>query len=78
MAEVTGEVVNLIEVHHGILDLHLHDVGARLLAPIIVALHLGVILIPTSQAIAAAVIWVVGVVGHPRSEDRFHDPPLTR
>ncbi len=77
-AEVTGEVVISIEAPHGVLDLHLHDVGARFLAPIIVALHPGVTSIPTSQAIAVAVNWVATVVGLLRSEDLFHDLHLVR
>ena len=73
VVEATGEVAILIEVHHGILDLHPRDVEVRLREPIIVALHPGVKSILTSQVIAVAVDQRVDVADHPPLEDRSHN-----
>lgn len=71
----TGEAVISIEAHHGILDLHLHDVEVRP-EPIIAVLRPVVKSILTCPAIAVAVDRMVGVVGHPPPEDQSHDLPL--
>lgn len=71
----TGEAVISIEAHRGILDLHLHDVEVRP-EPIIAVLRPGVKLILICPAIVVAADRMVGVVGHPPSEDQSHDLPL--
>ncbi len=73
VVEATGEVAISIGGHHGILDLHLHDVEVRLLDQIIVALHPGVISTLTFPVIAAAVNRMADAGVHPPSEDRSHD-----